>query len=236
MTGMKTYTKIKGLTLLELLIVISIVSILAFVAVPAMDSTMKTNSVRSLQRTFLSAFAYARGEAVARNKLISICPSADEATCSDDPLDWSAGWIVFEDNGAGTEANASNGTRDAIGTSNEERLLRASKYIGSSTVRVFNPADSANLLSVTWNYRGYTEYRNDTGDLTDQRAVVVVCPGDADNYFARGFMLERTGRVNLTRAAEDYDGVHQIRYESTGNSIGEDQDGAGQSISDPVSC
>ncbi len=215
MQGMKTYTKIKGLTLLELLIVISIVSILAFVAVPAMDSTMKTNSVRSLQRTFLSAFAYARGEAVARNKLISICPSTDESTCSDDPLDWSAGWIVFED----TEAN---GELDPSDT-----LLRTSKYTGSSTVAVFD-TDSQNLQSLTWNYRGYVE----EGGENIPRAFVVVCPKDNDEFYARGFSMGRTGRAILTRDAEGNDGIHEITYETDAN-LG---DGTPNVVTEQLSC
>ena len=219
MIGMKTYTKIKGLTLLELLIVISIVSILAFVAVPAMDSTMKTNSVRSLQRTFLSAFAYARGEAVARNKLISICPSADEATCSDDPLDWSAGWLVFED-------VSGNGELD-----DGDVILRASKYTGSSTARLFDTGADT-LTSITWNYRGYTEDEN--GDSF--RAFLVVCPGDNDVHYARGMSLEKTGRTFLTRDIDGADGIHEISYEVDVNVAADDLPESPQIVTEQVSC
>ena len=191
--------KSKAFTLIELLVVLAISAILVAIAVPSFDQTVKRNSVRGLQKSYLGALSYARGEAVARNKLVSICPSSDAETCG---ASWSGGWLVFIDNGDG--ANFGNGVYDAP----QEQLLRVNEYEGRSTVRVQDPDDGFNALDrISWTFRGFTQ--------DNIRALIVVCDRDNDAASARALLVERSGRVIQSRDL-DNDGIHESSFEGEG--------------------
>lgn len=199
---MRIYRKQQGMTILELLVVLSIVSLLTVVAVPSLQESTKGASVRSLHRDLLSALTYARGEAVSRNKLISMCPSADMADC-DPANDWSEGWIIFIDNGAG--GRYGDGDLDA-----GEELLRVYDYRGTNMAFVKDPDDSLSALnSLSWNFRGFMQ--------NDQRALISVCDPDGTPRHTRGLLLERSGRVIKTRDL-DNDGVHETAFENSSGS------------------
>lgn len=206
---MNTRRLISGFTLLELVIVVAIVAILAAVAVPSMESSMKKSSVKSLQRSYLRALSYARSEAVARNKLVSICPSVDGNICDTANHDWSGGWLIFIDDGDAT--GFGNGVYEP-----DEELLRVYENTGSTTVALVDPDASNNDLDfLSWNFRGFV----------DQRALLVVCDRGTSDAFARGVVVERSGRAMLTQDWDD-DGVHESVYE----------DASGTSTYSDLSC
>lgn len=198
---MKKIIPHSGFTLIELLVTLSIAAILVSLAVPTMQSTFKTNSVRALQRDLHSAFVYARSEAVTRNRVISVCASSDGAACNAGT--WSDGWLIFIDS---STAGYGNGVLD-----NNETLLRANVYDGSSTFSVVDPDTAAAVNFVTFSLRGFT--------YNSTRAYIQVCPEDDDDIFARGLMLERSGRVVYSRDAND-DGIHDRIFEdNTGTAV-----------------
>jgi len=87
----------KGFTLAELMITISIASILLAVAVPSYQSLMQGSRLTTQANEFMTALHYARSEAVKRGMRVTICKSADGATCNGDS--WQDGWIIFSDAG-----------------------------------------------------------------------------------------------------------------------------------------
>jgi len=187
-----------GFTLLELLVVMVILVVLVSLAAPSMESTSKSSAVRSHQKSLLSALAYARGEAVARNKLVSICPSANAETC-DTGNDWSGGWLVFVDDGAA--ANYGSGRHEA-----DEELLLAYEYSGGNSVAIVDPDNgNAALNALSWNFRGFAQ--------DSQRALAIICGRDRETMRARGLLIERSGRVILSRDA-DGNGVHESAFEN----------------------
>ncbi len=193
---------ISGFTLFELIIVLAIVAILAAVAVPSMESSITKNSVKSLQRTYLRALSYARGEAVSRNKLVSICPSIDGLACDTSNHDWSGGWLIFIDDG--TASAYGNGQLDA-----GEELLRVFENSGSSTVAVVDLENmSSELNSLSWNFRGFV----------DQRVLLTVCGRNSSENFARGVVVERSGRAMLTQDWDD-DDLHESVYEDASGTL-----------------
>jgi len=95
----------RGFTLVELMITISIASILLAVAVPGYQSLMKGSHLATQANQFMTALHYARSEAVKRGMRVTICKSADGATCNGD--NWQDGWLIFSD--AGTAGSVDSG-------------------------------------------------------------------------------------------------------------------------------
>lgn len=88
--------KIKGFTLVELVIVVSLVGILATFAVPSFNEMIANARLNSLASDLHSQLAVARSEAIKNNFPVTICASIDQQTCSGSN-DWSTGWIIFSD-------------------------------------------------------------------------------------------------------------------------------------------
>ncbi|MDN6320157.1 MAG: GspH/FimT family pseudopilin [Marinobacter sp.] len=66
------------------------------IAVPSFKGVIASNQLQGARDSLRSAIQYAKGEAVARNRPVSICPSADGSTCGDNS-NWVDGWIVVSD-------------------------------------------------------------------------------------------------------------------------------------------
>jgi type IV fimbrial biogenesis protein FimT len=93
-------TRAHGYTAVELLTTMSVVAIATALAVPSFQQFMQTNRAAADANALIGALNIARNEAVTRGAPVTVCASADGATCSGD-TDWSTGWIVFTDaNGA----------------------------------------------------------------------------------------------------------------------------------------
>jgi len=200
-----------GFTLLELLIVVSIAAILMLVAAPSMVDMQKRGAVKGLARDVVSAINYARSEGLSRNKLVSMCPSADGATCGDAAA-WSDGWLIFIDDGAG----ASFGDGDYTSGTDSE-LLQVYSNQGSARLRAIDADDASALESLSWNFRGYS---ND-----GSRSVLVICEPDGNATYARGVSVERSGRA-MTSSDSDGNGTHDSVFD----------DGNGTATTEDLTC
>ena len=100
--------RLRGFTLVELLVVLTISAILVAAAVPSFVWLMTTTRVSNGANTLSAAFERARSEAVRRGTVVSVCrtlnPNAIESAlaCTNAAGggyaagDWSAGWVMFE--------------------------------------------------------------------------------------------------------------------------------------------
>ncbi|MEQ1800784.1 MAG: GspH/FimT family pseudopilin [Gammaproteobacteria bacterium] len=86
----------RGMTAVELLFTMAIAGLVLALAVPNFRDFIQNNRAAEEANALVGALAVARSEAVTRGIPVSVCSSADNATCADDP-DWSTGWIVFTD-------------------------------------------------------------------------------------------------------------------------------------------
>ncbi len=100
--------RLRGFTLVELLVVMTISAILVAAAVPSFVWLMSTTRVSNAANNLSAAFERARSEAVRRGTIVSICRTLDP-NAIDSVLactnaagggyatgDWSAGWVMFE--------------------------------------------------------------------------------------------------------------------------------------------
>ena len=86
----------QGFTLVELLITILVATLLLALAIPAFHSFVENNRIAASTNLLVSSLNVARSEAVHLRQPVTICSSADLATCANS-ASWETGWIVFSD-------------------------------------------------------------------------------------------------------------------------------------------
>ncbi len=136
-----------GFTLLELIVTMAIVTMVLGVGVPNFIDLMRSNRVSALTSNLATAMYLARSEAIRTGVQVTLCKSADGATCTEEG-GYQQGWIVFVD-------QAPLAVRDI--TNPQERLVRAYErapgvglwLTGNATVRnyvSFAPSGAARLI------------------------------------------------------------------------------------------
>ena len=94
----------RGFSLVELLAVLAVAAVLLGVGLPPLRSLAGSLGTSAASNDLLADLLLARSEALKRRERVTLCKSADGATCTPDGR-WDQGWIVFVDtNGNGTRA------------------------------------------------------------------------------------------------------------------------------------
>lgn len=84
---------VRGFTLIELMVTLVVAAILLALAVPSFTAMIKKNRASSDVSALTTAIAYARSEAVARNKDICVTVPSAQGT-------WKDGWLVRIEDGS----------------------------------------------------------------------------------------------------------------------------------------
>ncbi len=165
--------KVKGFTLLELLVTLSIAAILITVGVPNFNGVIMDSRLTTQANQFLRSINLARSAAVRHQRNAVICVSANYdapvPTCTPS-TDWSNGWIVWVDK-----------NRDAATSANEIISVFA-PLAGTTTF------SSLAVSDFTYDARGFVI----TGDdltLCDNRT------GET----GRRIRVNPVGRINISR-------------------------------------
>jgi type IV fimbrial biogenesis protein FimT len=86
-----------GFTAFELIIVMAIVGILAAVGTSSFKYVTASNRIATEINALLGDMRYARTEAIREGLPVTVCASADQATCSKSSTSWQSGWLIFSD-------------------------------------------------------------------------------------------------------------------------------------------
>lgn len=167
---MMNIKKIKGFTVIELMIVVGVIGILLAVGLPGLQDTMSRISTNTQAKTLVSSLNFARSESIKRGTLVSICSSSSGTDCAANS--WADGWIVFVDN---------NG--DATGAA-------GSVDVGDEVLRVYQGL-GGNSLSFTASLQQY----DPQGFGTNAAArTFLLCPEDGNSANAQSVEISITGR------------------------------------------
>lgn len=119
----------RGFTLVELVVTIALLAILTTLAIPSFSEVLRQWRRDSATRELSTSLQLARSEAIKTSRQMVVCPSTNGTACTAS-TEWSTGWMVFVDDGAGTQANANN---QAYNT-NERILKVVSAQAGVATL------------------------------------------------------------------------------------------------------
>jgi type IV fimbrial biogenesis protein FimT len=88
--------RLRGFTLVELMVVVAIAAILALIAAPYFTETVNRARRKTYANQLFEDLALARNEAIKRGVPVTVCPSTDGENCEASDS-WVTGWIVFVD-------------------------------------------------------------------------------------------------------------------------------------------
>lgn len=170
--------RVRGLTLVELMIVLALLGVMAMVAVPGFQGLFQRTQLRTEASRLLLALNLARSEAIVRNMPVSLCPSSfssgGDLVCEGD---YSAGWLVF-----------SNRNRDR-NVDSDDVLLRAFGALPAK-LTLTNRAGAAPVEDlITWLPDGSSR-RNRT---------LMVCVAARPQLSSWSVVLNIVGRPRLVR-------------------------------------
>jgi len=187
----KMHAKQSGFTLLELMFAITLVALIAGIGLPNLQEFVRNSRMSSSANDIISDFNFARSEAVKRRVPITLCKTADGATCNTTTAPFTR-WIIFVDdiNPALVAATDGNGAVDGT-----EVILRDRELPDSITVTTTNGQVRATFLPT-----GFPRIEAANVNrfvLCDVRGNATSAGGDST---ARAIEVLPTGRPSVFRA------------------------------------
>jgi type IV fimbrial biogenesis protein FimT len=88
-------SRMRGFTLLELMVVVAVVAILAAIAFPSFQSTIRSNRLATTANQISTALNLARSQAIENTRGAGVCGSLNGSTC--DNAGWNTGVLVWRD-------------------------------------------------------------------------------------------------------------------------------------------
>jgi len=162
-----------GFTLIELMVTLAVLAIVLAIAMPNFSSLQAGTRLTAQVNDLVSMLSYARLEALKRGSRVTVCKSADGASCTTGG-NWEQGWVVFND-------NCPTGTVGVIDTACSEAVLkrRMALVTGYTLSGETNIADLVTFTS--------------TG-APQQNGTFSLCSSDA----SKSVVLSGTGRLSVS--------------------------------------
>lgn len=156
--------RVRGLTLIELMLALTVGAIIVTVATPSLHRMLQRSRITAAANEIVAGINVARQRAVMDNAITVMCPSSNGRTCNARNR-WDAGWIVFRDP---DRNRVPNGPDDVL-------------RVGPPLEGVH--ADSAGRTRIRYFSSGFATGTNltiklcDPTDPNNHRAVIVNNPG-----------------------------------------------------------
>ncbi|NMG03320.1 GspH/FimT family pseudopilin [Azoarcus taiwanensis] len=87
--------KVRGFTLIELMIAITVLAVLLGIGVPSFRSIIQNNRATSTTNDVVAAFQVARSEALKRRQNVTVCRRNATGTACENGTNWAPGWMVI---------------------------------------------------------------------------------------------------------------------------------------------
>lgn len=129
------------------MVAVAVLGVLLGLAVPTFRELIRNNRIVAQNNDFISSLHTARSEAIKRSSAVTVCASADGATCAGGTT-WTTGWILFVDTNTDGALNGAevvlrqNGTI-VPGLTLESTALGAIRYNGMGMLT--GPAETFTL-------------------------------------------------------------------------------------------
>jgi type IV fimbrial biogenesis protein FimT len=165
-----------GFTLIELIVTLAIAAIVLTVGIPSFRELLRENRLATQANEFLAALALTRSEALKRGVRVTLCKSADGASCTANG-GYEQGWVVFVD----PNNNATVDTGEVI-------------------LRVYGALPGGFTLTGNTNVRSYVSYA--AGGMSQlisgafQAGTLTLCAAPK----ARSIAINSTGRARIAVA------------------------------------
>ncbi|WP_067522718.1 GspH/FimT family pseudopilin [Endozoicomonas ascidiicola] len=159
-----------GFSMIELMVVVLLASIIMNIAVPSLVSIYNRITFESLQKNLISHLSFARAEALKQGSDVSLCPSADGATCLSSSSNWKDGWLIFLDiNG--------NGSFDA----SDDELIKGTA--------------SPSIANIFWTNTTNPTFQGDGTVMAGRAGSMKICDFNGDYTVIRGVTVSTFGRI-----------------------------------------
>jgi type IV fimbrial biogenesis protein FimT len=179
--------RVRGFTLIELVVTVGIVAILASIALPSFVSVIKNDTATAQANSLVFMLNYARSEAVEQDTSVTICPStgisgaSETTTACTGASSWQVGMLVYcQTTSTGTAPNC-----NPVGTSTFINLRYAPALPSGYTV------SSTAGTSVTFTSSGAVSGATGTTRFT-------ICDSKQEVKYARDVEVLPSGRVEAS--------------------------------------
>ena len=179
--------RIKGFTLIELMITVAIAAVLLLVAIPSLNSFQRNAELTSIANKVIGSISAARGEAMKRGMNAVVVPL-------DNGSSWSAGWAAFVD-------KANNQTYDSSATG----IVAIQEAIPSGITVVGNGTAGESAPYIMFDASGFSRTKSSGfGALTLKIQRTDVATDDQPGQ-TRIVIVSSTGRVRVCKPASATD-------------------------------
>lgn len=165
--------KMKGITLIELIVVLAITGIIAVSAIPSFYSLIEKSRGESAINKVSNAVTLTRITAIKSSSIATLCPSNDNYTCN---KDWSSGMIVFVDHNGDRKINA------------KDELIRVFSHF----------PEGSSIIWKAFQNKPYLQYSS-TGFTKNQNGTFTYCPKSKELTQAKMLIINRAGRQRIAK-------------------------------------